>query len=431
MRKDITDNFLRTLKPPAIGRIEINDISCRNLQLRLTANGIATWSLRYSFHGKIKRVKLGHYPSVTLKQARKKADEQRGKIDEGQDDPAVVARLAKQAKLNEALDRRTFGYLAERYLREHSKRHNRASSFEENRRNLEKHLLPYWSTRPFADIKRPVVIERLEQIIGAGHHSAANRVHALVSKIFSFAIEVGLLEAHPIAGLKKRGKERAKERVLSDDELRLLWTRIVETPVSQSTGLALRLALLTGMRSSEVAGLRKDELHDLDDKAAAALVLPPERVKTKQTLALPLPSLLLDTVNEALSLVPEESEFVFPSTVDGSPIEGHSLGTAMRRFGDALTDGDGPGAKIWRKEYPTPHDLRRTLCTRLGMLGCADSLIERIANHTPQSVNRKHYNMHRYDAEKRQALEAWARELQAIVSGKKAASNVVRMGRAV
>ena len=274
------------------------------------------------------------------------------------------------------------------------------------------------------------MIERLEQIIGAGHHSAANRVHALVSKIFSFAIEVGLMESHPIAGLKKRGKEHAKDRVLSDDELRLFWTRIVQSPVSPSTGLALRLALLTGMRSSEVAGLRRDELHDLDDKTAAALVLPPDRVKTKQSLALPLPSLLLDTVNEALVAGPEDSEFVFPSTVEGCPIEGHALGTAMRRFGDALTDGDGPGAKTWRKEYPTPHDLRRTLCTRLGMLGFADSLIERIANHTPQSVNRKHYNMHRYDAEKRQALEAWARELQAIVSGKKAASNVVRIGRA-
>jgi integrase len=428
MRKELTDIYLRGLKPPATGRLEINDTACRNLQLRLTATGVATWSLRYTIGGKVKRTNLGHYPMLTLKQARARANEQRGKIDAG-DDPAEDAKQTKKAKAD--IGRQSFAYLAGRYLNEHSRRHNRAGSFEENRRNLAKHVLPFWGELAFADIKRPVVIERLEEIIGAGHHSCANRVHALVSKIFSFAIEVGLMESHPIAGLKKRGKERAKDRVLSDDELRLFWNHIVESPVSQSTGLALRLALLTGMRSSEVAGLRKDELHDLGDKTAAALVLPPERVKTKQTLALPLPSLLLDTVHEALSLVPEESEFVFPSTVDGSPIEGHSLGTAMRRFGDALTDKDGPGAKSWRKEYPTPHDLRRTLCTRLGMLGCADSLIERIANHTPQSVNRRHYNMHRYDAEKRQALEAWARELQAIVSGKKAASNVVRMGRAV
>jgi integrase len=427
MRKDITDNFLRALKPPATGRIEINDTACRNLQLRLTSTGVATWSLRYTVGNKVKRMNLGHYPMLTLKQARSRANEQRGKIDAGED-PAETAKETKKAKAD--IERQSFAYLAGRYLNEHSRRHNRASSYEENRRNLGKHVLPFWGDLPFASIKRPVVIERLEEIIGAGHHSAANRIHALVSKIFSFAIEVGLLEAHPIAGLKKRGKERTKDRVLSDDELRLFWDRIVESPVSQSTGLALRLALLTGMRSSEVAGLRKDELHDLGDRTAAALVLPPERVKTKQTLALPLPSLLLDTVNEALSLVPDGSEFVFPSAVEGTCIEGHSLGTAMRRFGDALTDGDGPGAKSWRKAYPTPHDLRRTLCTRLGMLGCADSLIERIANHTPQSVNRKHYNMHRYDAEKRQALEAWARELQAIVSGKKAASNVVQMGRA-
>jgi integrase len=422
MRKELTDIFLRGLKPPATGRLEINDLSCRNLQLRLTATGVATWSLRYTVGNKVKRTNLGHYPVMTLKQARARANEARGKIDAGEEPQT------KKAKA-ENTDRQSFRYLAARYLNEHSRRHNRASSFEENRRNLEKHVLPFWGEQPFADIKRPVVIERLEQIIGAGHHSAANRVHALVSKIFSFAVEVGLMDSHPIAGLKKRGKEHTKDRVLSDDELRLFWTRIVQSPVSPATGLALRLALLTGMRSSEVAGLRRDELHDLDDKTAAHLLLPPERVKTKQTLALPLTALMLDTIHEMLE-PPEDSEFVFPSTVEGTSIDGHALGTAMRRFGDSLTDGDGPGARTWRKEYPTPHDLRRTLCTRLGMLGFADSLIERIANHTPQSINRKHYNMHRYDAEKRQALEAWARELQAIVSGKKAASNVVRIGRA-
>ena len=85
MRKELTDIFLRGLKPPATGRLEINDTSCRNLQLRLTATGVATWSLRYTVGNKVKRTNLGHYPVMTLKQARARANEQRGKIDAGED----------------------------------------------------------------------------------------------------------------------------------------------------------------------------------------------------------------------------------------------------------------------------------------------------------------------------------------------------------
>ena len=331
----------------------------------------------------------------------------------------------------EAIDRQTFALsrrpLSERTFQAAQSRH----SFEENRRNLEKHLLPFWGDQPFADIKRPVVIERLEEIIGAGHHSAANRVHALVSKIFSFAIEVGLMESHPIAGLKKRGKEHTKDRVLSDDELRLFWTRIVQSPVSHSTGLALRLALLTGMRSSEVAGLRRDELHDLDDKTAAGLVLPPGRVKTKQTAGA-APALAPARHRQRGAGAGSRGLRRSCSRPRSTAARSRAMRWARRCGGSATPSrmATAPVPRPGARQYPTPHDLRRTLCTRLGMLGCADSLIERIANHTPQSVNRKHYNMHRYDAEKRQALEAWARELQAIVSGKKAASNVVRIGRA-
>src|SRR5262249_58189970 len=81
---------------------------------------------------------------------------------------------------------RTFQALAERYLKEHAERHKRPRSVEEDRRNLKIHILPKWGRRDFRTIRRADVIELIESIVSAGKHVAGNRVHGLISKIFSF-----------------------------------------------------------------------------------------------------------------------------------------------------------------------------------------------------------------------------------------------------
>ena len=85
------------------------------------------------------------------------------------------------------------------------------------------------------------MIELIESIVSAGKHTAGNRVHALISKIFSFAIDADLLEANPAARLRKRGVEKIGRRVLEDTEIKEFWRGIVLPPVSRPVGLALRL----------------------------------------------------------------------------------------------------------------------------------------------------------------------------------------------
>ena len=120
---------------------------------------------------------------------------------------------AKQSE-REAAPARTFEALAHRYLREHAERHKRPRSAEEDRRNLAVHILPKWSKRDFRTIRRSDAIELIESIVSTGKHGAGNRVHALISKIFSFGIDADLIEANPVARLRKRGIENVGRRIL-------------------------------------------------------------------------------------------------------------------------------------------------------------------------------------------------------------------------
>jgi integrase len=129
-------------------------------------------------------------------------------------------------------------------------------------------------------------------------------------------------------------------------------------------------------------------------------------------LWLPLSPLARETISQALELSACDM-YMFPS-IEGASVNPHCLGVAMRRFAEQAG---------WHKDAPTPHDLRRTLRTRLSAQGTPTEVADAIMNHAAQDIGRKHYDQHRYEFEKRQALEIWARQLQAIIDGKPA--NVV------
>jgi integrase len=183
---------------------------------------------------------------------------------------------------------KTFGALADRYLKEHADRHKRPASAAADRRNLTRHVLPKWQNRPYASIRRADVIELVEGLIQRGTQTLANRVQALISKIFSFALDASLRDDHPCHRLKMRGVEHIGRRVLSDAEMVLFWNGVVVPPRVRRTGLGLRLTLLTGCRVSEITGISRAELHDIDNPASAAWHIPGTRTKNKRDHLVPL-----------------------------------------------------------------------------------------------------------------------------------------------
>jgi integrase len=412
VQRQLTDAFARSVKPPTSGRLEITDTRCVGLVFRVTPNGIKSWSFRFRDRtsGRLARATIGQYPAIGLTAARASADEMRRDVASG----GNPAEGKKQDRATAGA--KSFGALAARYLAEHSRRHKRSYAADE--RNLRKHILPRWQNRSYASITRGDVIELIEGLVTAGKPTLANRVQSLLSGIFSFGLDADLVEANPCYRLRKRGVENIGRRVLSDAEIRLFWNGIAEPLAVRRTGLGLRLALLVGARVSEIAGLCRAELEHIAEVKRAAWIIPGARTKNAKDHLVPLATLARDTILDLLAMVEPGEQFLFPtrSRRRRGPMRPNSLTQSMANFVVRL-EGNDDAIRTWRAEPPSPHDLRRTLGTRLAELRIPKEIRDRVLNHAPGDVGSKHYNLHDYADEKRDALNRWATLVNALVTG--------------
>jgi integrase len=300
----------------------------------------------------------------------------------------------------------------------------RSASADE--RNLRLHVLPRWGKRRFADIRRGDVIALLEGLIADGKPTLANRVQALVSSIFAFAIDAALIDANPCARLRRRGVETKGERVLSDDEIRLFWEGIVQSPVSCRLGLALRLQLLLGVRPGEITGMRRDELEYFDDPARAGWLIPAHRMKARRAHYVPLSPMARAVIAEAIDLVPDDQQFVFASQRAHGSIRPNALPIAMQRFSRHLLS-TAAGAASWQASPPSPHDLRRTVATRLAALGIPGEDVSSVLAHAASGITKAHYDRYDRAHEKRRALVLWSKALSALLERHEYKADVVRL----
>jgi len=395
MKRTLTDAAIRALEPPPTGRIELADGACRGLELRVTVSGAKSFAFRYRARGsrRTERITLGPYPDLSLRDARIKTDKLRGQIVAGKN-PAAHKREASV---------RSFAALAERYLNEHARRHKRTA--DKDARNLRLHVLPRWGERDFSGITRGDVIALIERLVGADKPTLANHVHALISGIFSFAMDVDLATANPAARLRKRCAERAKTRTLTDNEIRIFWRRIVEPPIPSAVGLALRLVLATGVRPGEAAGMARSELEFDEHGAPTGWTIPAARSKNRRAHFVPLSPLGRAVIAEAMVL--NGGALVFAT-------RNYTLAVAMARLATVLPEGEA-GVESWKADPPTPHDLRRTTATKLAAAGVPGEDVAAILGHVRTDVTGRHYDHYRRADEKRRALDRWARILKSII----------------
>ncbi len=412
MKRVLTDALIRAVKPPISGRTELADLRCGGLCFRVTSAGARSWCFRYrdKTTGKDGRFTIGRYPDMALAAARKATETLRADVAAG------VNPIERKRQTRVDAPSKTFAALAERYMAEHARRKKR--SHARDQQNLELHVLPRWGRRAYAGITRADVIELIEGLVLAGKPVMANRIQSLVSGVFSFAIDASLRDDNPCARLKKRGTETVKDRVLADAEIRLFWNGIVEAPVSRRVGLGLRLALLTGCRVGEVAGIARDELSYLHDDARAEWLIPADRVKNKRAHLVPLSPMARAVVLELLQEIGPAQQALIPSKDGSGAVRAHTLTNAVGRFGEGVAQ-DNPtltGAASWIADRPTAHDLRRTVETRLSSLGISKEDRDAALNHVNSSVGRKHYDRYDRAAEKRRALNAWGASLARVLA---------------
>jgi integrase len=369
----LTDRFCATAKSRD-GELQTDyfDTQVSGLALRVSEKGYRSWTLHFTQGDKRRRLTFGTYPALSLGAARTRADEARASIAEGHD-PNISGS-------------ETLRDICELYLaREGAK----LRTAQWRKRLLDRHVYPTLGSRPIADIRRSEIVGLLDRIEEGTGPIMATQTLALVRKIMNWhAARSDDFNSPIVRGMARiQSSEIARDRILTDDELRKVW--------QTNTGVFsdyVRFILLTAARRNEASEMEWTELDGSD------WTLPASRNKTKLDLVRPLSRAAM----QLLATLPRSGSYVFSSDGVGP----------FTSFSNAKATLDGAsGTKGW-----TLHDCRRTARSLMSRAGVPTDHAERCLGHVIGGV-RGVYDRHEYHAEKARAFEMLAGEIERIVSG--------------
>lgn len=396
---------------PTEKRQEIPDALCTGLYLVVQPTGKKGWQVRYRHGGTHRRMTLGAYPTLSLADARQRARDALAAASEGRD-PAEEVRAAKAPKPED--DRDKIGVLIGQYHKRHLAG---LKSGAVVRRELDRFVVAKWADRDIHTITRRDVIDLLDDIADSGRVVTANRVRAYLNKFLNWAVERDIITASPAMGVKPTAKEVSRDRVLTDDEIRWFWSACEAEGFPW--GPLGKVLLLTGQRLNEVAQITASEIR------GNIWHLPAERTKNGRAHDVPLSPTVRDVLAGVERLEGERRYFF--TTTGKTPVSGFYKARAVlaETMEQVASKERGEPVQVPRWTF---HDLRRTCATGMARLAIPVRVTEAVLNHisgTGAGIVAV-YQRHDYAAEKRQALEAWARFVAALVEGKP--SNVIEIG---
>lgn len=393
-------------------RRDLCDALVPGLSLRVSSTGVKTWSVLYRFKGRNRRLTLGRYPEVSLATAREKARQARAEAALG-DDPA--------GEKQETRDRNKDTVAA--LLAEYETVSAAKRSWSEERRTLHAEVLPVWRNRLVSEITRRDV-RALVEAKAATAPVMANRLLARISRLFNFALDREWIDANPAHRMTRPTKEQSRDRVLTAEELRELWTALGETEGTDAKGepvnrlspvlnAALRTMLLTAQRSGEVCRMRWVDV-DLDE---GWWTLPGAATKNGADHRVPLTASVVDIIAGQLQSAKPDAMFVFSSQVDRVRVNRSKPATTHRT---SIADRAKKAASFLSRGLSfefRAHDLRRTAASGMAQGGIPREHIAHVLNHrsvTHSSITAV-YDRYSYDGEKRKALVRWERVLRETV----------------
>jgi integrase len=425
----LTDRFIQSTKPEPGRRIDYFDQHVRGLMLRVSSDS-KTFYFRYrSPNGGQPRFKLGTYPALSLVDAREQAILSAGALARG-GDPARDRRRARAEFKTQTI--RTVNDLADVYFLAcetgewaPKRKKKRVRVLEDERGVWRRHIKSTIGGLRLNDVTSVEVKALLRGMIARGIHAQTNRTHAVLRQMFNYAIATfdgSLMSVNP-AHFPFLGTMTPRTRVLNDAEIAVLWDALSRPPEQSGSKkkyghwparpmrIVLQLCLVLMLRETEVVGMQVGEL-DLDQ---AVWKIPAHRMKGNREHLVPLSSLAVDLIREALALRRDPaSPFVFPSPRHGgrNPMREDSVTHAMEEV-----------IKVLGINPASPHDLRRTASTMATSerLGISPFIRSKLLAHSTASgggaaVSSIHYDANEYVAEKRQALARWAELLLKIVA---------------
>jgi len=394
LRRSFSDSYLRSLRPEP-KRYDVTETGRRGFQIRVFPSGEKSFQFRYQLHGVTRRLTLGSYPATSLAEAH-----------EGHTDALRLLRLGKDPRVHRQsvrdieLNAGTVGSLAQEFLTRYIDRKRKRP--DQAHQILQANVLPHWADRAAKDITPRDYTLLLDRILDRGSPTMANRTASLVSQMFRFGVQRGLLTASPCVALQKPGgQEKARERFLTEEEVRTFWTRLETAAMADSLKCACRILLVTGQRRGELVNARWAEL-DFDN---CIWRIPREIAKNGKEHFVPLSALALSLFRE-LRVHSGDSAFVLPSRLyENSPIPERTLSRAVRN-----------NQEHFGMRHFTPHDLRRTAASLMTKINVPRLIVGKILNHSEQDITAT-YDRHDYSSEQQIALCRWADYLLDIIQG--------------
>jgi len=397
----LTPATIRTLTlPPGVTDKVFFDEDLPGFGLRVRVSGVNSWMIQYAIARRTRRVVLGLASALAPSRARAIAETLLAQVRLGQD-PAAEKELAR-IRAGE-----TFGALLPRFLeRQHTRLKPR--SFVESERHLKVHAKALHGS-PIETVTRRAIAGRLAEIEKHNGPAARNRVRASLSAYFTWAAKEGYVDSNPVAFTNK-AEEKARERVLSDEELRTIWLAADDSQF----GAIVKLLMLTGARRSEIGGLTWSEI----SPTLPLITLPPARTKNGREHLVPLS----EPAVEILKAQPRRTN------PDGTPrghVFGNIIGCGYQNWSRGKVDLDARigNALTWRL-----HDFRRSVSTALhDRFGVPPHVVETLLGHVGghKAGVAGVYNKAIYLEERRRALERWGAHLMSVVTGKPVDKQVV------
>jgi integrase len=348
---------IEAFKPDPAGAYLVTDLRCKGLALRVAASG-KTWNLSFRIKGAgVRRLSLGRYEDVGLEAARLRANEITLSARKGVDLIADEAAKRDQHKQSFTVERLIDEYVRRRVT-------GRLRTAGEIERRLKRALAPMM-TRKAADIRRRDLRELLDAVADGGLVREAGHRRQAIGTMFKWALSQDIIEINPADGLGSYDPGQPRDRVLSEDEVRLLW-RWLDDSRNISIGVSdiLKLQLCLGARVGEISGMRASEFAT-DDKGRLLWTLPAKRSKNKRPRVTPILGLALDTISTRTG-----DDMLFPSE-SGEP---HTSGSVSNQLRERK-------ARLPIDRFRT-HDLRRTAATMMTKLGLPLELVATIVGHT-------------------------------------------------
>ena len=383
----------------------------RGFGVRVTAGGARAFILNYRLRGREYRYTIGAWPDWSALKAVREARLLRQRIDRGENPLDDRKPEGKTKSVSNVLDDYISRYVLndEKPLRSAD---HVASAFE-------RLVKPRIGKVGVYDLRRSHIAEMLDWIEDKSGPVMADRTRAYLRKALSWYAErddqFNLTAAFVRAQPRANAKARARTRVLSDDEIRIIWPVLDEAGVF---GALVKTLLLTAQRRDEVAQMAWKEIG-----SDGIWTIPAERYKTKQPNHVPLSQDALAVI-EAQPRV-EGSDYIFASRVK-TPFSGFGKSkAALDKAALAAMKQNAKGGKVEPIPNWTLHDLRRTAKTLMARAGVRPDISERVLGHVIAGVEGT-YDRHSYADEKRDALEKLAAMIERILNPPP--SSVVALG---